>query len=126
MHSLRAKREAVPAHDGIAVATVGAAGAAAVAETEMVEVATAVSVVLAVLHVDPKGEVEATTAPVAVRVAAVEVDVIRPPASVGAAGGGATRERIAPRRRTISCPGALGAQVLAMRRVPGHQTGQHW
>ena len=42
------------------------------------EVAIAVPVVLAVIQVDPKGEVEATTAPVAVGVAAAEVVVICP------------------------------------------------
>ena len=61
-------------------------------------------------------------APVAVGVAAAEVVVIRPPADIGAAGGGATGERSAPRRRAILCPGALGAQVLATRRVPAQQT----
>ena len=104
----------------------GAAEAAAVAGTSMVEVATAVPVVLAVIHVNPKGAVEATTAPVAVRVAAAEVVVIRPPAAVGAAGGGATGERSPPRRRVISCPGALGAQVLATRKVPAHYTRRYW
>ena len=92
----------------------------------MVEVATTVRVVLVVIQVDPKGAVEATTAPVAVGVAAAEVAVIRPPAAVGAVGGGATEERNAPRRRAISCPGALGAQVLATRRVPAHQTQRYW
>ena len=121
-----AKVEAGAAHDGVAVATAGAAGAAAVAGTAMVEVATAVPVVLAVIQVDPKGEVEATTAPVAVGVEAAEVGVIRPPAAVGAAGGGATRERSAPRKRAILCLGALGAQVLATRRVPAHQTRPYW
>ena len=50
---------------GAAVATAGAAGAAAVAGTAMVEVTTAVPVVLAVKQVDPKGALEATTAPIA-------------------------------------------------------------
>ena len=65
-------------HDGVAVAIAGAAGAAAVAGTAAVEVATAASVVLAVIQVDPKGAIEATTAPVAVGVAPAEVVVIRP------------------------------------------------
>ena len=82
MRSSRAKGEAGAAHDGVAVEPAGAAGAAAVAGTAMVEVATAVPVVLAVLHVDPKGAVEAITAPVAVKVAAAEVVVIRPPAAL--------------------------------------------
>ena len=106
-------------HDEVAVATAGAAGAAAgaaaVAGTAVVEVAIAVPVVLAVIQVDPKGAVEPTTAPVAVGVAAAKVVVIRPSAAVGAAGGGATGERRAPRRKAISSPGALGAQVLATR-----------
>ena len=55
-------------------------------------------------------------------VAAAEVIVIRPPPAVGAAGGGATGERSAPRRRAISCPGVLGPQVLATKRVLAHQT----
>ena len=118
--------EARAAHDGVAVATAEAAGAAAVAGTAVAEVATAVPVVLAVIQVDPKGSVEATTAPVAVGVAAAEVVVTRPLAAVGAAGGGATRQRSAPRSRAISSPGALGAQVLATRRVPAHQTQRHW
>ena len=63
----------------------------------MVEVATAVPVVLAVIQVDPKGAVEATTVPVTVGVAAAEVVVIRPPVAVGAAFGGATGERSVPR-----------------------------
>ena len=109
-------------HDGVVVATAGAVGAAAVAGTAVVEVTTAVPVVLAVMQVEPKGSLEATTVPVAVGVAAVEVVVIRPPAAVGVAGGGATGERSASRRRAISCPGALGAQILATRRVPAHQT----
>ena len=113
--------EAGAIHDGVAVAvavaTARAAGAAAV-----VEMATAAPVVLTVIQVGPKGAVEATPAPVVVGVAAAEVIVIRPPATVGAAGGGATGERGAPRRRAISYPGALGAQVLATRRVPDHQT----
>ena len=98
----------------------------AVAGTAVVEVATAVPVVLAVIQVDPKGAVEATTAPGAVGVAAAEVIVIRPPAAVGAADGRGTRERSASRRRVISCPDALGAQVLATRRVPAHQTRRYW
>ena len=122
MRSSPAKVEAGAAHDGVAVATAGADGAAAVAGTAIVELATAVPVVLAVVQVDPKGPVEATTAPVAVGVAAAEVVVMRPPAAVGAAGGGSTRERSAPRRRAILCPGALGAQVLATKRAPAHQT----
>ena len=126
MRSSPAKAGAGAAHDGVAVATVGATGVAAVAGTAMVEVATAVPVVLAVIQVNPKGAVEATTAPVAVGVAAVEVVVIRRPAAVGVAGGGATGQRRAPRRRAISCPGALGAQVLATRRVPAHQTRPYW
>ena len=85
-------------------------GAVAVVGTAMVEVATAVPVVLAVIQVDPKGAIKATTAPVAVGVAAVEVVVLRPPTVVGGAGGGATGERNAPRRRAISCPGELGVQ----------------
>ena len=109
-------------HDRVAVATAEAAGAVAAAGTAVVEVATAVLVVLAVIQVDPTGAVEATTAPVAVGVAAAEVIVIRPPAAVSAAGGGATGERSAPQRRVIPCPSALGAQVLATRRVPVHQT----
>ena len=96
MRSSRAKAEAGAAHDGVAVATAGAAGAAAMAEEAIVEVATAVPVVLAVIQVDPKGAVEATTAPVAVGVVAVEIFVICPPAAVGPAGGGATRGRSAP------------------------------
>ena len=92
----------------------------------IVEVATAVPVVLAVIQVDPKGAVEATTAPVAMGVAAAEVVVIRPPAAVSAAAGGATRQRSVPQRRAILCPGALGAQVLATRRVPAHQTQPYW
>ena len=88
--------------------------------TAIVEVVTTVPVVLAVVHVDPKGEVEATTAPVAVGVAAAEVVVIHLPAAVGAAGVGAARERSAPRRRAILCSGALGAQVLAARGVSAH------
>ena len=107
-------------HGGAAVATTGAAGAAAVAGTVVVEVAAAVPAVLALIQVDPKGAVEITTAPVAVEVAAAEVIVIRSPASVGAAGGGATGARSAPRRRVVSCQGALYAQVLATRRVPAH------
>ena len=63
MCSSRAKVEAGAPHDGVAVATAGVAGAAAVAGTAVVEVATAVPVVLAVIQVDPKGTVEATTAP---------------------------------------------------------------
>ena len=113
-------------HDGVSVATAEAAGAAAVAGTAVVEVATAVPVVLAVIQVDPKGAGEATTAPVAVGVEAAEVVVIRPPAVVGAAGGGATGERSAPRRRAISCPGALGAQGFAKRIGPAHQTRRYW
>ena len=104
--------EARAAHDVVAIATAGAAGAAAVAGTAMVEVTTVVPVVPAVIQVGSKGAVEATTAPVAVGVAAVEVVVIRPPAAVGTAGGGATGERSAPRRRAISCPGALGTKVF--------------
>ena len=113
-------------HNGVAVATTGAVGAVAVEGTAVVEMATAGPVVLAVIQVDPKGAVEATTAPVAVGVAAAEVVVIRPPAAVGAAGGGATGERSAPRRRAISCPGALGVQGLATRRAPAHQTRRCW
>ena len=86
------------------------------------QVATAVPVLLAVIQVDPEGEVEVTTAPAAVGLAAAVVVVIRPPVAVGAAGGGATGETSAPRRRAISCPGSLGAHVLATRRVPVHQT----
>ena len=82
--------------------------------TTVVEITTAVPVALAVIQVDPKGEVEATTAPVAVGVAAAEVVVRRPPVAVGAASGGAIGEST-PRRRAICCPGALGAQVLATR-----------
>ena len=99
LHSSRAKVEAGAVHDGVTVATAGAAGAAAVAGTAVVEVATPAPVVLAVIQVGSKGAVEAATAPVAVGVAAVEVVVIRPPAAVGAAGGGATGERSASRRR---------------------------
>ena len=113
-------------HDGVAVATAGAAGAAAVAGTAVVEVAAAVLVVLAVIQVDPNGAVEATTAPVAVGVAAAEVVVIRPPTAIGAAGGGGTGERSAPRRRGISYPGTPGAQVLATKRVPPYQTRRYW
>ena len=113
-------------HDGVAIATAGAAGAAPVTGTAVVEVATATPVVLAVIQVDPKGAVEATIAPVAVGVAAADGVVIRPPAAVGAAGGGATGEGSALRRRAISCPGALGARVLATRRVPAHQTRRYW
>ena len=109
-------------HDGVAVTHAGAAGGAAVAGTALVEVATAVPVVLAVIQADLKGEVEATTAPVAVGMAAAEEFVIRPPAAVGAAGGGATGERSAARKRAVSCPGARGAQVSATRRVLAHQT----
>ena len=112
-------------HGGVAVATAGAAGAAAVAGTVVVEVATAVPAVLAVIQVDPKGAVEAITVPVAVGVAAVEIIVIRPPAAVGAAGGGATGARSAPRRGVISCPGALD-KVLATRSVPAHQMRRYW
>ena len=54
------------------------------------EVAAAVPVVLAVIQADHKGVVEATTAPVAVGMAAAEEDIIRPQAAVGAAGLGAT------------------------------------
>ena len=54
------------------------------------EVATAVPVVLAVIQADHKGAVEATTAPVAVGMAAAEEDIIRPQAAIGAAGLGAT------------------------------------
>ena len=113
-------------HDEVAIATAGAAGVAAVAETVVVEVATAVPVVLGVIKVDPKGAVEATAAPVEVGVAAVEVVVIRPPAAVGAAGGGVTGEMSAPRRRAISCPGALGAQVLATKRASANQMRRYW
>ena len=109
-------------HEGVAVAIAGAAGAAAVAGTAVVEVATAALDVLVVIQVNPKGALEATTAPVVVGVAAAEVVVIRPPAAVGAAGRGAIGERSTPRRRVVSYPGALGAQVLATRRVPAHQT----
>ena len=109
----RAKVEAGAVHDEVTVATAGAARAAAVAGTAVVEVATAAPVVLAVIQVDPEGAVEATTAPVAGGVAAAEVVVIHPPAAVGAAGGGATGDRNASRRRAISCSGALGAQDLA-------------
>ena len=66
-------------HDGVAVTTAGAAGAAAVAGTAMVEVTTAVPVVLAVIQVDPKGTVEATTALIAVGVAPAEAFVNTPP-----------------------------------------------
>ena len=65
-------------HDGVTVATVRVAGAAAVAGTAVVEVATAVPVVQAVIQVDPKGAVEATAAPVVVGVAAAEVFVYAP------------------------------------------------
>ena len=65
-------------HDGVAVATAGAAEAAAVAGTAVVEVVTGAPVVPAILKVDPKGAVEATTAPVAVRVAAAEEYAPRP------------------------------------------------
>ena len=112
-------------HGGFAVATAGAAGAAAVVGTAVVEVANVVPVVLAVIQVDPKGAVEATTAPVAVGVAAAKVVVVPPPAAVGAAGEGATGERSAPTRRAISCPGPPGAQVLATTRVPVHQTRRY-
>ena len=126
MRSSRAKVEVGAAHVGVAVVTTGAVWAAAVPGTAMVEVAAAVPVVLMVIQVDPKGAVEATTAPVAVGVAAAEIFVIRPPATVGAAGGGATRERSPPRRRAILCPGALDAQVLATTRVPAYQTRRYW
>ena len=126
MRSSRAKVEAGAVHDEVAVATAGAAHAAAVVGTAVAEVATAVPVVLAVIQVDPKGAVDATAAPVAVGVAAVEVVVIRPPAAVGAAGGGATGEISAPRRRAISCPGALGAQVLATKRASANQMRRYW
>ena len=109
-------------HDGVAVATAGAAGAAAVVGTAVVEVATAALDVQVVIQVNPKGALEATTAPVVVGVSASEVVVIRPPAAVGVAGRGATEQRSVPRRRVVSYPGALGAQVLATRRVPAHQT----
>ena len=112
--------EAGAAHDEVVVATAGVARAAAVAGTAMLEVATVVPVVLAVIQVDRKGAVSTTAAPVTVEVAAAEVVIIRPPAAVGAAGGGTTGERSAPQRRAIWCPGALGAQVLATRRVPAH------
>ena len=106
--------------------TAGAAGAAAVAGTTVVEVTTAVPVVaLAVIQVDPKGKVEATTAPVAVDVAAAEVVVKRPPVAVGAASGGVTGEST-PRRRATYCPGTLCAQVLTTRRVPAHLTRRYW
>ena len=65
-------------HDGVAVATTGAAGTAAVAGTAVVET-TAAPVVLAVIQVDCKGAVEAPTAPAAVGVAAAEVVVIPRP-----------------------------------------------
>ena len=113
-------------HDGVMVATAGAAGAAAVVGTAVVEVATAVSVVLTVIQVDFKGALESTKAPVALGVAAAEVVVMRPPVAVGAAGGGGTGESSAPRRRAIPCPGGLGAQVLATRRVLAIQTRQYW
>ena len=113
-------------HDEDAVATAGAARAAAVVGTAVVEVATAVPVVLAVMQMELKGAVEITTAPVAVGVAAVEVVVIRPPAAVGAAVGGTTGEMSAPRRRAISCPGALGAQILATKRVSANQMRRYW
>ena len=116
--------EAGAAHDGVAVATAGAAGSAAVAETATVAIA--VPVMLAVIQVDPKGAIEATTAPVAVGVAAAEVVVIRSPAAVGTVGGGTTGERSTAQRRATSCPGALDAKVLATRRVPAHQTQRHW
>ena len=109
-------------HDGASIATARAAGAAAVAGTAIVEVATAAIVVLAVIQVGPKGAVETTTAPVAVGVAAANVALIRLPAPAGAAGGGTTGDKSTPRRRAILCPGALGAHVLATRRVPAHQT----
>ena len=86
---------------------------------------TAVPVVLAVIQVVAKGAVEATTAPVAVGVAAAEVVVIRPPAAVRAADGGATGERSLPRRRALLCQVRYGPQVLATRRVPAYQTRQY-
>ena len=92
----------------------------------MVEVAAAVPVVLAVIHVNPKGAVETTKAPVAVRVAAAGVVAIRPPAAVGAVGERVIGKRSASRRRSISCPDALGAQILATRRVSAHQTRRYW
>ena len=61
MRSSRVKVEAGAVHDGVAVATTGAAGAAAVVGTALVEVATAAPVVLAAIQVDPKGAVKATT-----------------------------------------------------------------
>ena len=126
MRSSGAKVEAGAVHDGVTVTNAGAAGAAAVVGTAMVEVATVAPVVLAVIQADPKGAVEATTAPVAVGMAAAGEVVIRPQAAAGAAGGGATGERSAPRKKAISCPGALGAQGLATRRVPAHQTLRYW
>ena len=126
MRPPRAKVEAGAEHDGVGVATAGAFGAAAVARTVVVEVVIAAPVVLAVIQVDPKGAVETTTAPVAVAVATAEVIVIHPPAAVGAAGGGATGERSAPRNKAVLCPGARGAQVMATRRVPAHQTRRYW
>ena len=126
MRSSRAKVEAGAVHDGVVVATAGAAEAAAVVGTAMVEVVTAVPVALPAIQVDRKGTIEAMTGPVAVGVAAAEVVVLHPPAAVGAAGGGVTKERSAPRRRAILCPGALGAQVLATRRVPAHQRRPNW
>ena len=90
--------------DGVAVATAGASGAAAVAGTSVVEVATAVPVVLAVKQVGPKGAEEATTAPVAVGVAVAEVVLIRPPATVGVAGGGATGREVCTTKESDFVP----------------------
>ena len=114
--------EAGEVHDGGAVATAGAAGAVAVAGTAVVEGVTAAPVVLVGIQMDPKGAVESTTAPVAVGVPAAEVVATRPPIAVGAEGGGATGKRSPPRRKAVSCPGSLGAQILSTRRVPAHQT----
>ena len=54
MRPSRANVEAGAAHDGVAIGTAGAAGAADVVETAIVEIATAVPVVLAVIQVDPQ------------------------------------------------------------------------
>ena len=121
MRSSRTKVEAGAAHDGVAVATAGGGGANSNGGGGHSSSSCASGI-----QVDPKAAVEATAAPVAVGVAAAKVVVIRPPTAVGAAGGGATGERSAPRRRAISGPGVLGAQILATRRVPAHQTRRSW
>ena len=79
LRSSQAKVEARAVHDGVAVANAEAAGVAAVAGTAGMEVTTAASVVLAVIQMNPKGTVEATTAPVAVEVAAAEIVAIPRP-----------------------------------------------